>query len=205
MESSLNHDESNSLPLIGHSLEESTGKAKFVQNQQKSTKTPNTQNQEKQDALPKILQKVSVLKPLTPKPLISNISYSSKSIQKSTDKTQKSKLSKTNTTSTTKVNSQWSSFNELVGGQTTPTRGLRNNVARKTNSSSNIQTKSFHPAQVQVSRKVASGNITDKNISESTRNQSLELLAQAVYTQLKQRLRVEKERHGRGYDGRINW
>ena len=110
---------------------------------------------------------------------------------------------------------QWSTLNELVQGQTTPTRrGLAAKTAPsqklspgKANSPT-IQAKfSESSTPVRVTRQTSptirrQGDDQDEDVDDVD---YLETLAQAIYDRLRQRMRIEQERHGRDYSGRLPW
>ena len=102
--------------------------------------------------------------------------------------------------------SGWSDFNHLVKGQTTPTRILRQSISQNNSKNHTIQAKSLdNIATVRVSNQSSESKENSDEVSDATDTKSLEKLAVVVYEQLKQRLRIEQERHGRGYHGRISW
>ncbi|MDY6899686.1 MAG: hypothetical protein SWZ49_16655, partial [Cyanobacteriota bacterium] len=100
--------------------------------------------------------------------------------------------------------SGWSDFNNLVKGQTTPTHILRQTISQNNSKNRTIQPKSSEKiATVRVSNQSSESKEQNNEVADATDKKALETLAVVVYEQLKQRLRVEQERHGRGYHGRI--
>lgn len=112
--------------------------------------------------------------------------------------------------------SQWSSLAELVEGQTAP---IQRSVVRKSpppaksvQSNSVIQAQfTEQPTPIRVTRNQPPTPVMTKQeatvVSDDDGEETdyLEVVAQAIYDRLRQRLRVEQERHGRGSSGRLPW
>ncbi|UBF30556.1 hypothetical protein K9N68_35865 (plasmid) [Kovacikia minuta CCNUW1] len=126
--------------------------------------------------------------------------------------------------STDAIPSAWSSLAELMDGSATaiqrspahnmPTdqsgtaldRSLSGQTktmiqAQPVESSAPLQVTQNQPSVTVIARKEET--VAESDNSDETVN--LELIAQAIYDRLRQRMRVEQERHGRDYSGRLPW
>ena len=166
--------------------------------------------------LPTVLQNLTVLDPLTsinsPQvDITSSPTQINQSPQNQVQRKVEKQLQPTSTIPDALINnasssSGWSDFNHLVKGQTTPTRILRQTISQNNSKNRTIQAKSSENiATVRVSNQSSESKEKSDEVADATDKKSLEKLAVVVYEQLKQRLRIEQERHGRGYHGRISW
>ncbi len=166
--------------------------------------------------LPTVLQNLTVLDPLTsinsPQvDITSSPTQINQSPQNQVQRKVEKQLQPTSTIPDALINnasssSGWSDFNHLVKGKTTPTRILRQTISQNNSKNRTIQAKSSENiATVQVSNQSSESKEESDEVADATDKKSLEKLAVVVYEQLKQRLRIEQERHGRGYHGRIYW
>ncbi len=158
--------------------------------------------------LPTVLQNLTVLDPLTS---IDSPTQINQSPQNQVQRKVEKQLQPTSTVPEALINnasssSGWSDFKNLVKGQTTPTRILRQTISQNNSKNHSIQAKSSENiATVRVSNQSSESKEQSKEVADATDKKALEAVAQVVYEQLKQRLRVEQERHGGGSHGRIGW
>jgi len=119
-------------------------------------------------------------------------------------------------TSSDRLSRQWSTLNELVQGQTVPSR--RTSVAKPAPSQKPSSAKVTNPTiQAKLSESSTPVRVTRQSSPTIRREGNefqdedfddidyLEALAQAIYDRLRQRMRIEQERHGRDYSGRLPW
>ncbi|MBL1176269.1 hypothetical protein [Pantanalinema sp. GBBB05] len=125
-----------------------------------------------------------------------------------------------------RIPEQWSSLADLVEPETVPsiqsTSSPRKSGGRKTasagaaqqlanSSNSMIQAQFIETAPIRVTRHqpptpVINRQDDDPAVEDPADDVDyLEVVAQAIYHRLRQRMRVEQERHGRGYFGRLPW
>jgi hypothetical protein len=125
--------------------------------------------------------------------------------------------------STDVLPSNWSSLAELMTGQTAsvqrspaqnsptsqPVIARQRSVSGQTGSMIQAQPIESSPIRVEhnqpVTTVIARTEEPVETNDDSAGTDYLEVVAQAIYDRLKQRLRVEQERHGRDYSGRLPW
>ncbi|XGW00368.1 MAG: hypothetical protein ACAF41_15705 [Leptolyngbya sp. BL-A-14] len=173
-------------------------------------------------ALPLVLQPLSTLEPLTSSAnFFSRASATPPSVQASSQTTPPSNPSPTQQPSKQVVKvdrptTSWSNFSDLVQRQVTPSARSsdRSTAAQATPShsvaaalastSEMIQRQPAQPETVRISRHDQLQSMTTQP-SDAVDAKDLEQLAQVIYQQLRQRLRIEQERHGRDGSGRLPW
>ena len=172
---------------------------------QTSTDTETTiqqSSEKKLPQLPTVLQNLGVLDSLA--------TQSSTKVNQSSPNTihrtaQEPKIQPTSTVPDAFINnSGWSDFNQLVQGQTTPTKILREKISQNNskNADTRVQAKSLDNIPTVRVFNQHSKNKSQTQVDKTTDNKALDSLAIIVYEQLKQRLRIEQERHGSGYRNR---
>ncbi|MFN6527216.1 hypothetical protein [Nostoc sp. ChiSLP03a] len=148
--------------------------------------------------LPQVLQNIMVLDSLASKRSLSQYAASNIVTQSSTN----SPKSDRTTVSGSNVSS-WSDIGNSVKSKTT---SVQRKMSKQNSSSVNtlIQAKGANdPETIRLSSQQAFVNTTEESSSEVSK--SIETLAQAIYEKVKCRLRIQQERHGRGYTGRSSW
>ncbi|MBN4003331.1 hypothetical protein [Nostoc sp. LPT] len=148
--------------------------------------------------LPQVLQNIMVLDSLASKPSLSQYAASNIVTQSSTN----SPKSDRTTVSGSNVSS-WSDISNPVKSQTT---SVQRKMSKQNSSSVNtlIQAKEANePETIRLSSQQTFGDTTEESSSEVSK--SIETLAQAIYEKVRCRLRIQQERHGRGYTGRSSW
>jgi hypothetical protein len=175
------------------------------------------------EPLPLVLQPLSTLEPLTASAsFFSRASATAPSVQTSRQSTPSftstPALEQPQSKSIVKVDrptTQWSNFSDLVQRQITPSPRSSNrshDTAKHAsaphsvatvlaNTSAMIQRQPDQPETVRISRHDQSPS-TAAELSDVVDAKDLEQLAQVIYQQLRQRLRIEQERHGAG---RLPW
>jgi hypothetical protein len=170
--------------------------------------------------LPQVLQNLTVLRSLNQPKSADKIDgiVQTKSLQSQSLQTLQSKLEPVKVVSmlSDRSSRQWSTLNELVQGQTTPTRrsSVNKTAPSKKPSSSNAMNPTIQAKFSETSTPVRVTRPTTPTIrrqGEEFQDEDLddidylEVLAQAMYDRLRQRMRIEQERHGRDYSGRLPW
>jgi hypothetical protein len=148
--------------------------------------------------LPQVLQNIMVLDSLASKQSLSQYAASNIVTQSSTNSP---KLDRT-TVSGSNVSS-WSDIGNSIKSKTT---SVQRKMSKQNSSSVNtlIQAKGANdPETIRVSSQQAFVDTTEESSSEVSK--SIETLAQAIYEKVRCRLRIQQERHGRGYTGRSSW
>ncbi|MEH1778443.1 MAG: hypothetical protein V7L26_04720 [Nostoc sp.] len=148
--------------------------------------------------LPQVLQNIMVLDSLASKPSLSQYATSNIVTQSSTNSP---KLDRT-TVSGSNVSS-WSDIGNSVKSKTT---SVQRKMSKQNSSSVNtlIQAKGANDSEtIRLSSQQTFVDTTEESSSEISK--SIETLAQAIYEKVKCRLRIQQERHGRGYTGRSSW
>ena len=148
--------------------------------------------------LPQVLQNIMVLDSLASKPSLSQYAGGNIVTQSSTNSP---KLDRT-TVSRSNVSS-WSDIGNSVKSKAT---SVQRKMSKQNSSSVNtlIQAKGANDAEtIRLSSQQAFVDTTEESSSEVSK--SIETLAQAIYEKVKCRLRIQQERHGRGYTGRSSW
>ncbi|MDZ8086082.1 MAG: hypothetical protein RMY16_11040 [Nostoc sp. DedQUE12b] len=148
--------------------------------------------------MPQVLQNIMVLDSLASTRSLSQYVASNIVTQSSTN----SPKSDRTTVSGSNVSS-WSDIGNSVKSKTT---SVQRKMSKQNSSSVNtlIQAKGANdPETIRLSSQHAFVNTTEESSSEVSK--SIETLAQAIYEKVKCRLRIQQERHGRGYTGRSSW
>lgn len=151
--------------------------------------------------LPQVLQNIMVLDSLASKRSLSQYAASNIVNQSSTNSP---KLDRT-TVSGSNVSS-WSDIGNSVKSKAT---SVQRKINKQNSSSVNtlIQAKGAkganEPETIRLSSQQAFVDTTEESSSEVSK--SIETLAQAIYEKVRYRLRIQQERHGRGYTGRSSW
>lgn len=192
----VNNQISDTAPIVNSSVGNQTS---IIQTQTSTadTLTKNSQSQTLPQ-LPQVLQNITVLDSLAAnqslrQPIASNIPPPINS--------PKSDRSQSVTTVSASNVSSWSDIRNSAKKQTTL---VQRKLDTQNSSSVNtvIQAGANQPEAIRLSNQQGVSTTEESNSEVS---QSIETLAQAIYEKVRYRLRIQQERHGRGYTGRLSW
>lgn len=203
--------------------------AKQVTNTQKKSTAKTTVIQPQKEAqhqnhnteipqLPTRLEKISSLKPLS-----QTSDFITSTLREKTASLNTSTPPQLQKAATKETPNSWSSIAELVDEMTTvdrspktvvqPLKSTRSqyspqiiNSPESSNSSPVIQryTNSDNSTSIQNIEDTNS-EVTITNETSEDESENLEILAREIYTMLQQRLKIEQERRGKNYSGRLPW
>ncbi|AKG20503.1 hypothetical protein [Calothrix sp. 336/3] len=143
--------------------------------------------------LPTVLENISTFNSLQNSQAW-NSSFISKDMTNSVRKTPIESMPKSRSIN----NSEWSSFNDLVRGQKAPAK----RQSQEKTSSHQSELVQLKEDNISIFNNYDIQRMTDDNNIPKQEEQAgdvFEKLAQEMYLQLRQRLKIEKERHGKGY------